>query len=921
MRWLRSLLFRLQPLLRRRQIEAELADELRSHLEFATEAHLAAGLSPAEARHAAERELGGLEQIKENYRDQRSLPWLDQLQQDLRAAFRSLRKTPGFTAVAILSLAVAIGVNTTVFSLVNALLLRPLAPLRPDELVTAYLFAEKSGHRPFTPAEYLSLRAARDTFADVAATFPTFAAVADDHGLHRGVASFSSENFFSLLGVVPQLGRFFTADECRLNANQRVVVLSHACWQRLGGHPDLLGRTLRVNRQPYTVVGIAPPGFNGLNTLIATDCWVPLGVLSTFGGGSAFGETRPAELRPDTPTLLLTARLAPGLTRESVAPRLPTLAQQLPPAAHPRELQLTALSRQNVGASPGRDPTTILATCFLGLALCVLVIAGFNLGNLLLARGADRAREIAVRTALGATRGRIVRQLLTEGLLLAVAGGLLGFLLTLWANRLLYAAAAQLNATFYTLALDLSPDRRVFAATVACSLFATLVFSLLPALKASRVDLVADLKRQPGEVAAAHRLGRFFAWRHVVLMLQLALSLAVLFSAALFVRSALAASDAPLGFDPAGGAVVELDFSLNRPPFADVSRTLDAALARARAQPGVTFAAVTTLLPYGNMGAAKTVEASTAATPATPDTTVLAHYAAITPHYFETIGVRLLRGRDFTADEARDPAAASVAIIDEALARRLFPDGDALGRRLRESGRSKYSPTPAPGAGAAPDFEIVGICSAHRHELQHESQPVLYVPLAAEPDHRHSVYLQVRFDSADPARLGASLAPLRTELLAAAPDLPLISVAPFTVLIDHHAPLWLTRAAAVFLGLFGLTAVLLATIGLYGVKSYAVSRRTREIGIRLALGASPRAAFALILNQALLQAALALAVGALLAVAIGRVLDSFVYGLSGTDFIALAVSAALLASVALAACWLPARRATQVDPILALRCE
>ncbi len=915
MRRLRSLLFRLQPLFRRRKIETELADELRSHLEFATEAHLAAGLSPAEARRAAERELGGLEQIKENYRDRRSLPWLDQLQQDLRAAFRSLRKTPAFTAIAILSLAVAIGVNTTVFSLVNALLLRPLAPLRPDELVTPYLSEKTMGYRPFTHAEYLALRSARETFAAVAATFPTFAAVADATGLHRGVAFFASENYFPMLGVTPQAGRFFTAEECRPNANLRVLVTSHAFWQRLGGRADFVGSTLRVNGQPYTVVGIAPPHFDGLNVLIATDCWAPLGVLGTFGG-TFLGETRPAVITPDSPSLFLTVRLAPGLSLVSLAPRLAALAQQLPPSAHPLRLEVTPVSRQNVGASPGRDPTLVLAGCFLGLAACVLVIAGFNLGNLLLARGADRAREIALRTALGATRARIVRQFLTEGLLLAFAGACLGFLLALWANRVLYAAGAQLNSSFYTLALNLRPDHRVFAATVACALFATLVFSFLPALKASRVDLVTDLKRQPNETNSAHRLGRFFAWRHVVLMLQLALSVAVLFSAALFVRSALAAAAAPLGFEPASGVVAELDFSLANTSFAESSRALDAALDRVRAQPGVAAAAVTTLLPYGNMGAAKPVEPARAPAPgATASPPVLAHYAAVTPGYFDTLGVPLLRGRDFTAAETHDPGRPHVAIIDESLARQLFLDRDALGQCLRESGSQ-------PPAGDAPaEFEIVGICSAHRHELLGDAQPALYVPFAAEPAHRGSVYLQIRHASADPAALRASLAPIRTALLAGAPDLPLTSVAPFTYLIDRHAPLWLTRAAAVFLGLFGLIAVLLAAIGLYGVKSYAVARRTREIGIRLALGASPRAAFALILRQALLQTTLALAVGSLLALAAGRALGSFVYGVPGVDPIALAASAAILGFVALAACWLPARRATKVDPLLALRCE
>jgi putative ABC transport system permease protein len=920
MSWLRPLLIRLQPLFRRRQIEAELADELRSHLEFATEAHLAAGLSPAEARRAAQRELGGVEQIKESYRDQRGLPWLDQLHQDLRAAVRSLRKTPGFTAVAILALAVAIGVNTTVFSLVNGFLLRPLAPLRSHELVTPYLSEEGIGYRPFTHAEYLSLRSARDTFADVAATFPTFASVADANGLHRGVAFFASENYFSMLGVTPQLGRFFTAEECRPNANLRVLVASYAFWQRFGGRADFVGSTLRVNGQLYTVVGVAPPTFDGLNVIIATDCWAPLGVFSTFGG-SAFGQGTPDLAVANSYSLFLTARLAPGLTLKSAASRLPAVVLQFPKAAHPLKLEVARPDRQNVGPFPvARDPTVALSISFLSISACVLLIAGFNLGNMLLARGADRAKEIAVRTALGATRGRIVRQLLTEGLLLALAGGALGFLFTLWANRLLYAAGNAMNASFYSLALNLRPDLRVFAATVSCSLFATLVFSFFPALKASRVDLVQDLKRQGGETASTHRLGRFFAWRHVLLMFQVALSLAVLFIAALFARSALAAGRAPLGFDPSGGTVVELDFSLNGTPFPEVQRALSSAIARARTQPGVIAAAATTLLPYGNMGAAKSLEATDSAARSFASVAkVIANYAAITPGYFDALGVRLLRGRDFTPAEASDPTSAYVAIIDEGLAHRLFPNSDALGQRIRERGQAKYAATPS--ASAAPEYKIVGLCSLHRHELQAEDQASFYVPFAAKPDHRGSIYLQVRYASENPALLSASLAPLRLALLAGNADLPLTQVTPFAQLIGQHAPLWMARVGAVLLGSFGAIALLLAVTGIYCVKSYAVARRTREIGIRVALGASPRAAFLLIFRQAVLQIALALLVGSALELAAGRMLGGFVYRISGTDPLALVAAGLLLALAALLACWLPAHRATRVDPMIALRCE
>jgi predicted permease len=403
-------------------------------------------------------------------------------------------------------------------------------------------------------------------------------------------------------------------------------------------------------------------------------------------------------------------------------------------------------------------------------------------------------------------------------------------------------------------------------------------------------------------------------------MLQVALSLAVLFSSALFVRSAVAAGRAPLGFDPSSGVVVELDFSLRRTPIVDTQRTLSAAITHARAEPGVIAAAATTLLPYGNNGAAKRIEpASPAARSTLAGENITPHFAAITPGYLETLGVRLLRGRDFTAGETRDPSSAYVAIIDERLAHRLFPKGDPLGQRIREIGRTSYSAIPA--AGAAPEYEIVGVCSSHRHELFGDNQSCIYVPLSAIPDHRGSVYLQVRYAASDPAQIDESLAPLRNALLAGDADLPLTLVSPFSALIDRHAPLWLTRAGAVSLSLLGTVAVLLAVIGLYGIKAYAVARRTREIGIRLALGAPPRAAFTLIFRQAFLQIALALAVGSLLALAVGRLLSSFIYQISGTDPIALTTAALLLGLATLAACWLPARRAGKVDPVIALRSE
>ncbi len=920
------MLFRLQPFFRRRKIEAELSEEMRAHLEMATDAKIAAGMSPEDARHAAQREFGGVDQVKESYRDERGIPWIEDGLRDLRFAVRSLWKNPGFTAVAVLSLAVAISVNATVFSLINGLILRPLVPLRPAEVVNLYTSQRKEGYRPFSHTEYLALREARDSFADVAASYPTFAGVQVDQRILRRVAFFASENYFSILGITPSLGRFFNAAECRPNANIPVIVASHAFWQSQGGHPDFLGSILQINGKPYTVIGIAPDGFSGLNVLIATDFWAPLGVFTQFGG-SAFGGTLQDLAGQKSYNLFLTARLAPGVTLGSLKPRLPALAQRLPdsPAAksaHPREIEAAIPSRQNVGPFPtGADPTVFLMVALFSISGCVLLIASLNLANLLLALGAERAREIALRRALGATRWRIIRQLLTEGLVIACTGGGLGFLLSLWVNTLLLRSAAALNYTSFSLALNLRPDALVIGVTFLFCLVATLFSSLAPALRASRADLVHDLQHSGGGAIATNRLSRFFAPRQLLVMIQIALSLALLFSGGLFIRGALRVGSLALGFDPAGCLVAELDYSLRSTPAADLKRSLFSVIDLVHDQPGVQSVAASTLLPYGNLFLRKSVQPATAAGRTDAPAAVQASYAAVTAGYFGALGVRLLRGRDFTAAEARNGSAASVAIIDESLAGRLFPNGDALGQRIHEAGWATYSRRP--GDGLPAEMEIVGICASHRHDAKQPDLYSFYVPYASAPalDFRGGNFIFIRYATNDPAKTTAAIAPLRAALRALDPDLPLVQLAPFATLIGKHSPLWEARISAVLFGAFGAIALVLAIIGVYGMKSYAVSRQTREIGIRMALGAQPCDLIILFMQQGVLQTAVAIIAGALLALAAGQMLGSYINQVSPTDPFALGGAALLLAACALLACWIPARRAARVDPAVTLRAE
>ncbi|MEY2560514.1 MAG: putative transport system permease protein [Verrucomicrobiota bacterium] len=846
--------------------------------------------------------------------------------QDFRFAFRQLIKTPGFTIIALLTLALAIGVNSAVFSLINGVVLRPIVKVRPAEVVGVFTARQNANrdYRQFSHAEYQVLRESTDVFADVAAVNFALAGIGRDEGMRRSFVFLTSENFFALMGVEPALGRFYNAAECRPNANIPVVIAGYGFWKRMGGRPEFVGSTLYVNGQPFTVIGVSPEGFSGISALIAPDVWLPLGVYSQLS--SAFSDLRDIQdlSQPKSYSLNVVARLQSGLTIESAKPRLPVISQRLtaiqpPDSAGPRELQIQTPSRFSISTGPENDgPITLISALLTGMAGAVLLIASLNLANMLLARGTARAKEIALRLALGASRWRIVRQLLCEGLLLAAAGGTLGLALSVWSNgALLRSLGALFTSMSFTLVADMRPDASVLAITFLFCLFATLLFSLGPALKASRADLVNDLKQQAGEPAHIGRFNRFFAPRHLLVMAQIALSLMLLFSAGLFFRGAIEAANVALGFEPAGGLVTEMDFSLGKTNAAQARRLMFAAIERARGLPGVRAAALGTMVPYGNFTNSRRImpasEAAAAKTdPNTPDPGAGGLFTAITPGYFDAIGVRLLRGRDFTMAEADNQDAPRVAIIDEKMAAKLFPNGDAIGQRIR------YTNPPADGSPA--EMEVVGIVNWHRHEVQNEGpQRRLFVPLAQ--GYNGNVYFHVRLASTDRKVVAAMIPTLRQALRELDPNLPILKITPFVDLLEKSVSLWIVRLGAVLFGVFGGIALLLAVIGVYGVKSYAVARRAREIGIRMALGAHPRDVFSLIMKQGALQTGFALGVGLLLALAAGRLLTQILYQVSPADPVALVISSVLLSAAALLACYLPARRATKVSPMTALRTE
>ena len=847
------------------------------------------------------------------------------MMQDFRFAIRQLLKTPGFTSVAILTLALAIGVNSAIFALINGVVLKPVVPVRPNEIVNVFTARQNASHdyRQFSYNEYRQLREnGGDVFADVAALEFAVAGIGRDHEIRRSFAFLTSENYFPLMGVRPFRGRFYNADESKPNANMAVVVASYGFWKRNGGRSDFVGSTLHINGQPYTVIGIAPDGFSGANALIAPDIWVPLGVRSQLGSAFGDSETMHDLLNPKNYTFNLTARLRTGLTIDAVKARLPVLAQRLNAiqadgSEDARELQIQTPSRFSLSTQPENDgPITLIATLLMAMAGAVLLIACLNLANMLLARGTSRSKEIAVRLAVGASRWQIVRQLLCEGFLLAVCGGIIGLILSAWCNDLLLQQLRSLLASVnFSFVVKLRPDATVLLATFLFCLAATMLFSLGPALKATRADLVKDLKEQVGEPARIGRLSRFFAPRHISVMGQIALSLMLLFAAGLFFRGALKAAGLDPGFTAPGDLVSEFDFTLIKKTPADSRRLMFEIVQRARELPGVTASAIGTMLPYSDFTTARrvlrtkdTMPSDTKAT----DPSVNSLYTAITPGYCEALGIKLLRGRDFTQSECENKDSRRVAIIDEEMAKKLFPNEDPIGQHIRY--------TQPPKDGSPNDMEIVGVVSKHRHNVQTDSLLCrLFVPLAQ--GYSGQTYLHVRLNTQDRHAVVAFMPTLRQMLREIDPDLPLLQMTPYVDLMEKSPDLWIVKLGATLFGAFGAIALLLAVVGVYGVKAYAVACRTREIGIRMALGAHRRNVFALIMRQGALQTALAVAVGLLLSLGAGRILAGILYQVSPTDPLALVSATFMLAAAALLACFFPASRATRVNPMTALRTE
>ncbi len=812
---------------------------------------------------------------------------------DVRFALRILAKSPMFALVVILSLALGIGVNSTIFSLVSAVLLRPPTAVT-DAGRLVWLFQsradEPQNRMTFSYPDFVDVRGRRDVFSGVLAyrNAPLHLGRAGATEAEIVTGQFVSGDFFGVLGVTPPLGRAISREDDAAPGAHAVVVLGHGLWQRrFGGDPSLVGRTIVLDRRSFTVVGIAPPGFVGAEVAPPAEAWVPLAMYAALLPPVAGGETTRTRNVHD---LSVIGRLASGVDAPGARAAMDTLALQLarsyPDTNRGIGIRIDAVRG---GLSPGdRDDAVPLAVLLLGVVGLVLLIACVNVGSLLLARGATRRREIAIRRALGAGRGRLVRQLLTESVLLALAGGAVALVLSFWVADALGAAIRTFPLV--SMAIDLSPDVRVLAFTLALSLLSGIGFGLAPALHVSRGDPAPTLAAEAATATAGARRSRL---RSAFVVTQIALSLLLLVCAGLFLRSASRARDADPGFDAAHAVTLPVHVDALQIGEAGGRELYRRLLARVAALPGVRAASLAQVLPLGRSAMLWTIGVDGEPGPDRPGEHVLTNVVA--PRYFAAMGIPLLGGRDFAADDSagRPP----VVIVSEALARR-FLGGDAVGRRVW--------------IGRQGQAEIVGVARDGKYRSVGEpTQPFVYIPLAQSYAPR--AHLVVGTDRDAPASLEA----IREAVASVDAGLPTHGLEPLARTVDSS--LFPARMGAMLLTAFGMLALVLAILGVYGVLAYSVGQRTREIGIRIALGAARRDVLRLVVGEGMKLVAIGLAIGLGLSLAATRVVAGFLYGVSPTDAVTFVAVVLLLAGASLAASWLPARRASRVDPMVALR--
>jgi predicted permease len=902
---------RIKNLFRKSKTERELQDELQAHLQLHINDNLERGMSPDEARKQAIIKLGGMEQTKELMRDQQTLPLLETFLQDTRYALRIMKKSPAFTCVAILTLALGIGANTAIFSVMRQVLLQRLPVSHPEELVLLYSPGPRDGHvssdegdgsESFSYPMYLDLRDKNSVFSGLAAKadFPISISVRGQ--TERASAELVSGNYFDVLHVLPALGRLIEPGDSTAPDTSPVVLLSYPYWQkRFGSDPSILNQSVLVNDRSMTVVGVLQSGFNGIQPGLISDLYVPITMKAFITPAEENGNHRGLMNRSDYWVKVI-GRMKPGISREQAAAGiLPTyhalLDSELPLKTGLSDNEKKAFAARQIILKDGSRGRPMLANntgsqllTLMGMVALVLFITCANVAGLLTARGTARKKEIGIRLSLGASRWRLIRQLVLEACMLSFAGAILGLFLAHWlsaalvhyasANEIADGLSAQLNlpSLFFTIAL-----------AFVCGIF----FGVAPAWSATRVQLAATLKEQAGALSSAKSQARF---RKILVVGQFAVTLLLVITAWGFVRSLYNLKNLDLGFR----SDHVLQFSI-APPLSGYDKARSLALyaqleQRIAALPGVrsVSALEEPLIGQDSNSSNVTIEGFND----TPDV----QRNSVSPGHFSNLGIPLLQGREFSL--ADDQHAAKVFIVNEALAQKYFKDGNALGKRMKFGG------------GAGPlDTQIIGVVkNSHNAEIQEELSPMVYMPYR-QRESLDSLSFYVR-TTADPGSLASAVRSTIAQLDA---TLPIYNVRSVDEQIERL--LSSNRLLALLSLSFGALAALLAAMGIYALLAYTVSQRTREIGVRMALGAEPKRVALMVLSDVGRLSAVGILVGLPLAYAASKVLNSMLFNVQSFGAASIAISLIILGAVATLAAFLPARRASRVDPLIALRYE
>ena len=882
---LSDLLFRVRSLFQKKSMERELEDELRFHFEHQREKYIKQGLRYEDATRKARLEFGGVDQIKEECRQARGVSIVESMLKDIFYALRSWRRSPIFASVAIFSLALGIGANTAIFSIVDALVFRSLPVQHPEEL-------EQLQDKYISYPMYRDIKDSNGVFSGMLARFTTPGTLANNDQVRRGVAEIASGNYFSVLGVTPRLGRTFAEDEDRVPLSKPVAVISYRCWQDLmSADPDVVGKTIRIDNYPFTVIGVAPSGFYGLEVDGATDVWVPLMMQPKVMPGV---EDELALNDSHWFWLTIFGRRAAGVTEKQAEAGLnvPYLRQMEELGTPKEDLQEQALHLEPAGKGISRlradlRPSLYILMVVVGL---VLLIACANIANLLLARCISRQKEIAVRLALGAGRARLIRQLLTESMLLSLTGGALGIVVSIWGVRLLLGF---LPGKRIPLAVDAGVGLRVLGFAIAISLFTGLIFGLVPALQTVRLDLTTTLKDEIALVIGSRR----FELRKGLVIFQVALSLVLLIVAGLFLRGLRNAASTEIGLNTESVLMASLDPSLSGYSQVQAENFYRQLVARLREIPGVK--AVGTSNSALLSGSYNELTLMAPGRPAPPPDRRQTMYNEVGGDFFNVAGIQINSGRAFGSQDS--PGTSRVAIINKTTARNFFDEDNPVGRKLR-FGRMQ--------------IEIIGVAADSKYTQVTEKTPrIIYFSSEQIEDasSNRTIYLKT---SDDPTRY---IATLKDAVSSLDKNLPIYNIKTFEQ--QKAESLTRERLTASLSSFFGGLALLLAAVGLYGVISYTVQRRTREIGIRMVMGAGRAGIIWMILRSALALSIIGIGVGVLLSRWLSGFVASQLHGLGTTDPLTIVVSSVVLLAVAIAAATIPAWNASRVDPTVALRYE